>query len=61
MGEDGRVKVTGSGEGAITAWFLSKIAIATVSVPYANQVAAEVYEKAECPKCLGVSGRGDGP
>ena len=45
VGEDGRVKVTGNGEGAITAWHLSKIAIATVAVPYANAVSAEEYEK----------------
>ena len=45
--ENGRVRVTGNGEGAITAWYLSKIAIATVSVPYANDVPAETFAKAE--------------
>jgi hypothetical protein len=36
--ETGLVKVTGNGEGAVTAWYLSKIAIATVTVPYGNRV-----------------------
>src|SRR5262249_9160489 len=31
------------GEGAITAWYLSRIAIATVTVPYTNQVADGVF------------------
>ena len=31
--ETGKVKVLGHGEGAITAWYLSRIAIATVSAP----------------------------
>jgi hypothetical protein len=44
--EEGRVKVTGNGEGAITAWFLSKIAVATVTVPYANVLAPETFTKA---------------
>ncbi|HEX7901140.1 MAG TPA: DUF1549 and DUF1553 domain-containing protein [Planctomycetota bacterium] len=44
--EAGRVKVTGNGEGAITAWYLQKIAVASITVPYANQVPAEVFAKA---------------
>jgi hypothetical protein len=44
--EEGRVKVTGHGEGSITAWFLSKIAVATVTVPYPNSVPADVYASA---------------
>ncbi len=44
--EWGRVKVTGNGEGAVTAWYLSKIAIATVTVPYANDLSPEVFAKA---------------
>jgi len=47
VGERGEVTVIGHGEGAVTAWYLSRIAIATVSVPYTNQVAAEVFAKAE--------------
>ncbi|MBM3835780.1 MAG: DUF1553 domain-containing protein [Verrucomicrobia bacterium] len=45
--ESGKVKVLGHGEGAITAWYLSRIAIATVSVPYENQVAREVFASAK--------------
>jgi len=44
--EGGNVKVAGFGEGAITAWYLSRIAIATITAPYTNQVAAEVFAKA---------------
>jgi len=44
--ESGNVKVAGFGEGAITAWFLSRIAIATVTAPYTNQVAADAFAKA---------------
>jgi hypothetical protein len=44
--DEGRVKVTGNGEGAITAWFLSKIAVATVTVPYANSLTPETYTAA---------------
>jgi len=44
--EEGRVKVTGNGEGAITAWFLSKIAVATVTVPYTNDLAPDTFTKA---------------
>jgi len=42
----GQVKVMGFGEGAVTAWYLSRIAIATVTVPYTNQVPASVYAAA---------------
>src|SRR5438093_5133037 len=38
VGEDGKVSVVGNGEGAITAWYLSRIAIATVTVPFTNKV-----------------------
>ncbi|MBI2949840.1 MAG: DUF1549 domain-containing protein, partial [Verrucomicrobia bacterium] len=44
--EMGNVKVMGYGEGAITAWYLSRIAIATVTVPYENAVAPEVFAQA---------------
>ncbi len=43
--EDGRLKVLGHGEGAITAWYLQKLAIATVTVPYTNDVPKAVYAK----------------
>ena len=39
----GQVNVTGRGESALTVWFGSNVAVATVSVPYANQVAPEVF------------------
>ena len=42
----GKVKVVGPGEGAITAWYLSKIAIATVTSPYPNQVTPETFANA---------------
>ncbi len=41
----GAVQVIGSGEGAITAWFSSQIAIARITAPYSNQVPAEVYAR----------------
>jgi hypothetical protein len=44
--DEGRVKVTGNGEGSITAWYLSKIAVATVTVPYANTLPPETFTKA---------------
>lgn len=44
--DEGRVKVTGNGEGAITAWYLSKIAVATVTVPYANDLPKGTFEQA---------------
>ena len=44
--EAGNVKVNGFGEGAITAWYLSRIAIATVTAPYTNTLAPEIFSKA---------------
>lgn len=35
--EDGRAQVIGSGEGAIVAWYASKLAIARVTVPYESK------------------------
>lgn len=43
--ESGELTVMGNGEGAISAWFASKIVIARVTAPYANEVADEIYEK----------------
>ncbi len=45
--DEGLVKVVGNGEGAITAWYLSRIAIATVTVPYTNKVSSSVFAKAK--------------
>src|SRR5229473_435044 len=44
--DSGNVQVMGHGEGAITAWYLSRIAIGTITVPYTNKVAEEVFTKA---------------
>jgi len=46
VNDTGSVTVLGHGEGAITAWYLSRIATATVTVPYTNKVAAAVFAKA---------------
>jgi hypothetical protein len=46
-GDSGLVKVMGYGEGAITAWYLSKITVATVTVPYPNAVPPDTFAKAE--------------
>jgi len=39
----GRVKMTGSGETAITLWYASKVLYARLTVPYDNQIAAGAY------------------
>lgn len=44
--ETGNVNVTGFGEGAITAWYLSRIAIATITAPYTNKISADAFAKA---------------
>lgn len=41
--DDGLVKVNGHGEGSVTAWYLSRLAIATISVPYEKPVKPEVF------------------
>lgn len=41
--EYGKVKVSGYGEGAITAWYLSKVVIATVTSPFPNEARAEQF------------------
>ncbi len=45
--EAGQVKVLGFGEGAITAWYLSRIAIGTVTVPYTNQLSPDLFASAK--------------
>jgi hypothetical protein len=45
--ERGNVRVVGHGEGAITAWYLSRIAIATVTAPYPNEMSPELFAQAE--------------
>jgi hypothetical protein len=44
--EVGKVTVVGHGESAVTAWFLQKITFATVEVPFANEVAPQVFTSA---------------
>ena len=44
--QQGRLTVTGSGEGAVVAWYLAQNVVATISVPYPNDIPAEVYRKA---------------
>ncbi len=39
----GKVDVLGPGESAITAWFGSKVSVATVSVPYDNHVDGQLF------------------
>jgi len=39
----GNVRITGSGESAITVWFGSRVAVATVSAPYQNEVAPQQF------------------
>lgn len=45
--DEGKVKVIGNGEGAITAWYLSRIAAATVTVPFTNEVSPRIFAKAK--------------
>lgn len=47
VGELGDVKVMGYGEGAITAWYLSRVVTATISSPYPTPVSSEVFTTAE--------------
>ncbi|QIF04738.1 DUF1553 domain-containing protein [Roseimicrobium sp. ORNL1] len=42
--DDGKVKVVGRGEGTVTAWYLSQLAIATISVPYEQEVLTKAFE-----------------
>ncbi len=42
----GQLNVMGFGEGAVTAWFSQKIAIARVSVPYENDLSPDLFAKA---------------
>jgi hypothetical protein len=47
VNERGLVKITGSGEGAVSIWYLNLTEMAYVSSPYPNSVTAEVYQKEE--------------
>ena len=52
VGEDGTVTVLGNGEGAITAWYLSRIAVATVTVPYTNPVPPAPFAETPLRNCI---------
>src|SRR5688572_27221570 len=41
--DNGRVKMTGHGEAAITLWYSSRVLYSTMTSPYANEVRPEVY------------------
>jgi hypothetical protein len=41
----GRVKMNGSGEAAITLWYSSRVLYSRLSVPFANEISADAYEK----------------
>jgi len=43
ISEQGAVTIMGSGEGAITAWYASQIAVGRVTVPYGNEIPADRY------------------
>ncbi|MEM7456681.1 MAG: DUF1549 domain-containing protein [Planctomycetota bacterium] len=45
--EDGVVSIVGSGEGAITAWYSSKIGVARVTSPFPGNVESNVFANAE--------------
>jgi hypothetical protein len=44
--DDGKVKVIGNGEGAITAWYLSRVAVATITAPFTNKVPSRLFSHA---------------
>ena len=43
----GNVNVTGHGEGAIVAWYLSTNVIASMTVPYETKIDDDLFAKAE--------------
>jgi hypothetical protein len=45
--DNGRVAIVGPGEAAISAWYLNKLAVATVTVPYPDPVPGDVFAKTE--------------
>ena len=44
--EEGRATVVGKGESALSAWVLQQIAVATVTAPFASEIAPEPFTKA---------------
>ena len=45
--DGGKLKVTGNGEGAIVAWYLSRNVVASVTVPFENRLSADTFARAE--------------
>ena len=45
--DNGLAKTVGFGEGAITGWYLSRIAVTTATAPYTNQLARSVFTRAK--------------
>jgi hypothetical protein len=43
--DNGRVKMTGHGEAAVTLWYSSRVLYSRLAVPFANQVSAEAYNR----------------
>ncbi|HUS07489.1 MAG TPA: DUF1549 domain-containing protein [Bryobacteraceae bacterium] len=43
--DNGRVKMNGNGEAAVTLWYSSRVLYATLTSPYPNQIAADAYDK----------------
>jgi len=42
--DDGRVKMVGPGEAAVTLWYSSRVLYSRLTVPYSNQVAGAAYD-----------------
>jgi uncharacterized protein DUF1553/uncharacterized protein DUF1549 len=47
VGEDGKVKIQGSGETAITVWYQSRVAFARFASPYSANIAPEAFTKSK--------------
>ncbi len=45
VNEHGEAKVVGQGEGTVTAWYLSQLAIATVTVPYQQPTLVRAFDE----------------
>ena len=45
--DNGKARVVGFGEGAITAWYLSRIDIGTITVPYTNKISKSEFVRAK--------------
>jgi hypothetical protein len=43
VSDTGLVKVTGHGEGSVTAWYLSRLSISTITVPYQHAAKSEAF------------------